>query len=126
VSASPQHTYAQAGTYPVSVTLTTASGCSTVLTQNVTVLSTGIVGPSSSEESRVQVHGSNLEIFIPAIGNELVEVTVYDVLGRIIIPARVYSSGTITIQLPAGCPAVLNVRLSRSVKSELRRVVMLK
>jgi PKD repeat protein len=87
--ANPSHTYAAAGSYPVSLTVTDGGGVSDTATQTVNVSAAGIAFVGSDA---VQGNATNLSVTVPAGisgGNGLVLVTTV-------------ASSTVTATAPAG------------------------
>jgi PKD repeat protein len=82
----PSHTYDTAGTYHVCLTITNNTNCTFTLCQNVTVYPTGINNLDVEDEIEVYPNPFGGSIFID--GKELnagiSNVTVYDLLGRIV------------------------------------------
>jgi PKD repeat protein len=108
--ASPLHVYAQPGTYTVTLTVTTASGCTAVLTQNVTITVSGFVSPEVLQPI-IQWTEGTLSIRLPSGIQRSTIVSVYDALGRTVVEPKSFSGTYIALSLPHTGASVLQVRL---------------
>ncbi|MBK8660147.1 MAG: PKD domain-containing protein [Bacteroidetes bacterium] len=83
-TATATHNYAQEGTYTVTLTVTNADGCSSTLTQTITVNNKTAVGISNITKSNIRMWSSGNKVLVDFSKQKDVqaEIVIYDILGR--------------------------------------------
>ncbi len=121
--ANPQHTYAQSGTYVVTLTVTTSDGCTAVSTQSLSITVSGIVSPSRNE---LVVFGTRNNISITRGADNTAElaVTVYDVIGQELVARAVYRTEEISISLPTVVAGTVIVRMEQGGQVQHKQVFL--
>lgn len=121
--AAPVHVYAQAGTYTVSLSITTASGCTGVLTQTVTIASTGMSTPEIVGQPVIRWNDGELSITLPSGIHGASIVSVYDALGRSVVGPTTFTGASLLLRLPDTTASVLHVRIERNGDVFVRRAL---
>ncbi|MFM8431225.1 MAG: T9SS-dependent M36 family metallopeptidase [Bacteroidota bacterium] len=121
-SQNPQHNYAQPGTYSITLTVTTADGCTSTSSQSITLSLSGVIQLTSSN---VTVVGGSQQVDIyhsNTIG-EAVFVTIYDLTGRELVSRMEIISERTAIPVRSSVNSVVIVRIEAGGE-EVRRQVL--
>jgi hypothetical protein len=83
-TATATHSYAQEGVYTVTLTVTNADGCSSTLSQTITVNNKTAVGLNNITNSNIRMWSSGNKVLIDFSKQKNVEaeIAIYDILGR--------------------------------------------
>ncbi|MGQ0828148.1 MAG: PKD domain-containing protein [Bacteroidota bacterium] len=117
----PTHTYTAVGTYTVTLTATSATGC-TINTKKkvVTIVSIGI-DMNLTEVDKIYTNPSTNMLSVDMNATKNIQVEILNVLGKIIY-SQEFSSSSSPIDLSSFSPGIYFVRASTSNKSIVKKI----
>lgn len=122
-SPNPQHSYAQPGTYVVTLTVSTSDGCTAVSTQTLSITVSGL---SNLDLDDIIISGTRNNVFISRDTKDRSDlaISVYDVLGQELVARAIYREDQISISLPSFVAGNVIVRLESAGKVVHKQVFL--